>query len=626
MRINDLFRRVLLALCCLAAAPAWAQFRVIGYLPSWTGEVSAVPFGKLTHVNYAFLIPNANGSVQAIENPAKLQSLVAAAHANNVKVLISVGGWLNGDPSAFVAIGSSAGTTTTFTNNLLAFVSQYNLDGVDIDWEHPDASTAGSYAALMQQLATALHGRGQLLSTAVAGGTWAGPGIQASVYGNLDFMNIMAYDDTPPNHSTYALAKQSLDYWQGRGLPKSKTVLGVPFYGQPSGETYAALLARGADPNADLFQNVGYNGIPTIKSKTNLAFDQGSGLMIWQLAGDAAGANSLLTAISQVVLARTAPTPPPASGVATLYRDCNYGGTATSLPAGDYTLSQLQAKGMLDNDLSSLQVNAGYQLVLYENDNFTGASLTLTANAGCLVSNPRGAGNWNDQASSLRVQAAPASFSQQLEAEAATNNSGMTVEACSEGGQNMGYISAGNFLVWNNITIPTTGSYLLEYRVASGASGGTISADLNAGSVQLGSTSIPGTGGWQSWKTVSKTVSLNAGTYNFGIYAQTGGFNLNWVRLSKATTGRENQVLAAASAHGDGQLSLYPNPVRDQLQLATAPALAGSAYRVVNAVGQTVRAGTLGSTLNVAALPAGLYLLVVKTPDAQTLSRRFVKE
>ena len=625
MRINDLFRRVLLALCCLAAAPAWAQFRVIGYLPSWTGEVSAVPFGKLTHVNYAFLIPNANGSVQAIDNPAKLQSLVAAAHANNVKVLISVGGWLNGDPSAFVAIGNSAGTTTTFTNNLLAFVSQYNLDGVDIDWEHPNASTAGSYAALMQQLATALHGRGQLLSTAVAGGTWAGPGIQPSVYGNLDFMNIMAYDDTPPNHSTYALAKQSLDYWQGRGLPKSKTVLGVPFYGQPSGETYAALLARGADPNADLFQNVGYNGIPTIKSKTNLAFDQGSGLMIWHLAGDAAGANSLLTAISQVVLARTAPTPPPASGVATFYRDCNYGGTATSLPAGDYTLSQLQAKGMLDNDLSALQVNAGYQLVLYENDNFTGASLTLTANTPCLVSNPRGSGNWNDQVSSLRVQAA-ASFSRQLEAEAATNNSGMTVEACSEGGQNMGYISAGNFLVWNNITIPTTGSYLLEYRVASGASGGTISADLNAGSVQLGSTSIPGTGGWQSWKTVSKTVSLNAGTYNFGIYAQTGGFNLNWVRLSKATTGRENQVLAAASAHGDGQLSLYPNPVRDQLQLATAPALAGSAYRVVNAVGQTVRAGTLGSTLNVAALPAGRYLLVVKTPDAQTLSRRFVKE
>jgi len=38
-----------------------------------------------------------------------------------------------------------------------------------------------------------------------------------------------------------------------------------------------------------------------------------------------------------------------------------------------------------------------------------------------------------------------------------------------------------------------------------------------------------------------------------------------------------------------------------------------------------VRTGTLGTTLDVAALPAGLYVLVVTTKDAQTLSRRFTK-
>jgi hypothetical protein len=313
--------------------------------------------------------------------------------------------------------------------------------------------------------------------------------------------------------------------------------------------------------------------------------------------------------------------------VATFYKDCNYTGTAVALPVGDYTLSALQAKGIANDDVSSLQLTSGYQVILYENDNYSGNSLTLTASNSCLVNNALGTGNWNDKTTSLRVQATTAAFSKQLEAEAANVNNGMTVETCAEGGQDMGYIDAGDYLVWNNITIPTTGTYLLEYRVASGASGGTISADLNAGSVQLGNTTIPGTGGWQTWTTVSKTVTLNAGTYNFGVYAQTGGYNLNWVRLTKQGTARLAAPLATApaSTQPDEQLSLYPNPVADQLQLATAPELAGSTYRVVNAVGQAVRSGALGTSLDVATLPAGLYLLIVNTPSQQTLSRRFTK-
>ena len=318
------------------------------------------------------------------------------------------------------------------------------------------------------------------------------------------------------------------------------------------------------------------------------------------------------------------------TGVATFYKDCNYAGTAVSLTVGNYTLSALQAKGIANDDVSSLKVNSGYQVVLYENDNFSGGSLTVTASNSCLVGNALGAGNWNDKTTSLRVQAATATttFSRQLEAEAANVNNGMQVETCTDagGGQDMGYIDQGDYLVWNGVSIPTTGTYLIEYRVASGASGGTISSDLNAGNVQLGNTTVPATGGWQNWQTVSKSVTINAGTYNFGIYAQTGGYNLNWVRISKATNGRETQVLATLSAHDDEQLSLYPNPVSSQLQLAAAPALAGSAYQVVNSVGQTVRTGTLATTLDVSALPAGLYMLVVKTKDAQTLSRRFTKE
>ncbi|SHL68845.1 Por secretion system C-terminal sorting domain-containing protein [Chitinophaga jiangningensis] len=291
-------------LCCLLTASAQTPFRVVGYMPSWAGSVSTVQYSKLTHINYAFLLPTATGGLQAIENPSKLQSLVSTAHANNVKVLISVGGWNDGNDSGFEGLAANATYRTNFVNNMVNFVNQYNLDGVDIDWEYPDAgASANNYISLMTQLSTAMHNQGKLLTGALVG--TGGASILSSAFALVDFYTLMAYDYNNFDHSTYTYATQSVNYWLGRGMPASKLVLGLPFYGRPTWESYAQLLARGASPNADVFDNVGYNGIPTIKAKTNLAFDQGSGVMIWELSQDATGANSLLSAINDVVVARS---------------------------------------------------------------------------------------------------------------------------------------------------------------------------------------------------------------------------------------------------------------------------------------------------------------------------------
>jgi hypothetical protein len=47
-----------------------------------------------------------------------------------------------------------------------------------------------------------------------------------------------------------------------------------------------------------------YNGIPTIKQKTALAKEKASGIMIWQILGDAPGPKSLLGAINEVAYGR----------------------------------------------------------------------------------------------------------------------------------------------------------------------------------------------------------------------------------------------------------------------------------------------------------------------------------
>ena len=218
----------------------------------------------------------------------------------------------------------------------------------------------------------------------------------------------------------------------------------------------------------------------------------------------------------------------------------------------------------------------------------------------------------------------PPASSVTLQAESASVNNGMVVENCTDtgGGQDMGYIDAGDYLVWNNVNFPTSGSYNIEYRVASGAGGGTISSDLNAGSTQLGSTAIPGTGGWQNWTTVSKTVNVNAGTYNFGVYAQTGGYNLNWVRITKVgaralATTSEAKIVA----------SVYPNPVRDRLTLDVAPEFLGGEVSILSLDGRVVWRGTHhGEPVDVAALRPGLYTLVLTAKDQPRLVSRFSKE
>lgn len=123
------------------------------------------------------------------------------------------------------------------------------------------------------------------------------------------------------------------------------------------------------------------------------------------------------------------------------------------------------------------------------------------------------------------------------------------IEATSDtgGGYDVGWIEAGEWLAYNNLSIPTTGSYIIRMRVAS-PSGGTASVDLNAGSIQFGNIAIPATGGWQTWTTVTKTVTINAGTYNLGVFAQTGGWNFNWIEIA-ANNGSTTGSIATLYQH-----------------------------------------------------------------------------
>ncbi|MDQ2772591.1 MAG: T9SS type A sorting domain-containing protein, partial [Bacteroidota bacterium] len=114
--------------------------------------------------------------------------------------------------------------------------------------------------------------------------------------------------------------------------------------------------------------------------------------------------------------------------------------------------------------------------------------------------------------------------------------------------------------------------------------------------------------------------------YNFGVYAQTGGYNLNWVRITK-TSARPGTALASASATTGETLTLYPNPVTDRLTLDAAPEFLGGEVSILSLDGRTVWRGSHhGAAVDVSALRPGLYTLVLTAQDQPKQVRRFSKE
>ena len=57
--IKNLGKALLFSLLLASGQRAAAQFKVIGYMPSWAGDVNTVQYNKLTHINYAFILPTA---------------------------------------------------------------------------------------------------------------------------------------------------------------------------------------------------------------------------------------------------------------------------------------------------------------------------------------------------------------------------------------------------------------------------------------------------------------------------------------------------------------------------------------------------------------------------------------
>jgi GH18 family chitinase len=261
-----------------------------------------IPYQKLTHINYSFLLPNDDGSFEPINHSSKLKQIVSTAHGHNVRVNISVGGW--GWDAQFEELAANPESRAAFVQNLKAFVEEYQLDGADIDWEYPDAgSSSQNFLTLIHELRAAIPEK--LLTAAVVSyGDEFGSGIPGESFELFDFVNVMTYDG--PDHGTMEQFQKGMSYWSTRGLPREKIVIGVPFYARPEMPYFKIVQADPKAAQMDTLEQDAmmyhYNGIPTIRTKTRIAMENASGIMFWALDYDAQGELSLVEAIYETAV------------------------------------------------------------------------------------------------------------------------------------------------------------------------------------------------------------------------------------------------------------------------------------------------------------------------------------
>lgn len=112
---------------------------------------------------------------------------------------------------------------------------------------------------------------------------------------------------------------------------------------------------------------------------------------------------------------------------------------------------------------------------------------------------------------------------------------GVDLEATSDagGGYDLGWTSSGQWFNYT-VSIATAGTYTVSFRVAAPSAVSDALHISNASGTNLsGGVSIPATNGWQTWTTVTTTVTLPAGSQVLTLDEDNGGWNINYVSLEQ---------------------------------------------------------------------------------------------
>lgn len=220
------------------------------------GDPSNVDAFLLDFVIYAFAEIKSDGTL-FIPTPRYLRQLLALRQDNpDLRVIVAIGGW---GQDGFSDAAQTPSSRYNFAREINALIKQYNLDGIDIDWEYPANSAAGiksrpedkeNFTLLLTAIRDVI-GYDKWLSVAGTGDkAYINQSVEIdNIAPLINYFNLMSYDftagETGPNakkhqsnlyDSNLSIPGYSVDAMVrnliAAGMPSQKILLGVPFYGR----------------------------------------------------------------------------------------------------------------------------------------------------------------------------------------------------------------------------------------------------------------------------------------------------------------------------------------------------------------------------------------------------------
>lgn len=240
---------------------------IIGYVGGFNGNIintESIAAKKLSHINYAFVDVKDNRAWLHNEktDTVNFRNLNALKTVNpDLKILISIGGWTWSKNFSDAVLTDTS--TMNFAQSAVDIVAQYDLDGVDIDWEYPGMigdknvyrpQDRKNYTNLFKNLREKLDALGKqtrkkyFVTTAIGGSVEFLQHTQMELAQQyLDYINLMGYDfdgtyDNMAAHHTNLFSPPNMPYIYSAdvcirnlkkvGVHPSKIVMGVGFYGK----------------------------------------------------------------------------------------------------------------------------------------------------------------------------------------------------------------------------------------------------------------------------------------------------------------------------------------------------------------------------------------------------------
>lgn len=237
----------------VAASPA-TDLPIIAYHFGDTSNIRQHAIGDLSQIIFSFLKLNGNAlTIETEQQRSDIINLVSLKQDYpNLKILVALGGWGGCEPCSEVF--STAEGRDEFVASVKAMMIEYDLDGLDLDWEYPaiegfpghqyQPADRQNFTALVKALRDALGTDYELSFAAGAIPKFMDNSVEwAKVMPLVDRVNLMTYDlvsgnSTVTGHHTalYSSEKQvesadqAIRYLVELGVPIEKMVIGAAFY------------------------------------------------------------------------------------------------------------------------------------------------------------------------------------------------------------------------------------------------------------------------------------------------------------------------------------------------------------------------------------------------------------